>query len=104
MYNTKLVAKDAVPKTWKELIEPEMEGPHRHLRSDPRRLVVLASLRHVEDVRRRTISSKFARNDVFVAGDGTATRDAVADGERDIASGVGIRRLRPSRTTASRST
>jgi iron(III) transport system substrate-binding protein len=28
---------------------------------------------------------KFARNDVFVAGDGTATRDAVANGERDIA-------------------
>jgi ABC-type Fe3+ transport system substrate-binding protein len=28
---------------------------------------------------------KFARNDVFVAGDGTATREAVANGERDIA-------------------
>jgi iron(III) transport system substrate-binding protein len=28
---------------------------------------------------------KFARNDVFVAGDGSATREAVANGERDIA-------------------
>jgi iron(III) transport system substrate-binding protein len=28
---------------------------------------------------------KLARNDVFVAGDGTATRDAVTNGERDVA-------------------
>src|SRR5262249_9972232 len=28
---------------------------------------------------------RFAKNDVFVAGDGTATREAVATGERDVA-------------------
>jgi iron(III) transport system substrate-binding protein len=28
---------------------------------------------------------KFSKNDVFVAGDGTATRDAVARGEREVA-------------------
>src|SRR5207245_10384293 len=32
------------------------------------------------------VIEKLAKNDVFVAGDGTATRDAVANGERDIAS------------------
>jgi iron(III) transport system substrate-binding protein len=84
MYNTKLVSKDALPKSWKELIEPKWKG--RIAISDPTRagssfshLYAMWKMYGVEYL------EKFAKNDVFVAGDGTATRDAVAGGERDIA-------------------
>ncbi len=83
MYNTKLIAKDAVPKTWKELIEPRWKS--RIAISDPTRAG--SSFSHLYAMWKMygvDYLDKFARNDVFVAGDGTATRDAIADGERDL--------------------
>ena len=84
MYNTRLVAKDALPKTWKELIESKWKS--RVAISDPTRAG--SSFSHLYAMWRMygaDYLDKFAKNDVFVAGDGTATRDAVANGERDIA-------------------
>jgi iron(III) transport system substrate-binding protein len=84
MYNTKLVAPDALPKTWKELIEPRWKG--RIAISDPTRAG--SSFSHLYAMWKMygaDFLDKFARNDVFVAGDGTATRDAIANGERDVA-------------------
>ena len=84
MYNTRLIAKDALPKTWKELIEPRWKG--RIAISDPTRAG--SSFSHLYAMWKMygaDYLDKLARNDVFVAGDGTATRDAVANGERDIA-------------------
>jgi iron(III) transport system substrate-binding protein len=84
MYNTKLVAKDALPKTWKELIEPKWKS--RIAISDPTRAG--SSFSHLYAMWKMygaDFLDKLAKNDVFVAGDGTATRDAVANGERDIA-------------------
>jgi len=84
MYNTKLVAQGALPKTWKELIEPKWKS--RIAISDPTRAG--SSFSHLYAMWKMygaDYLDKFAKNDVFVAGDGTATRDAVANGERDIA-------------------
>jgi iron(III) transport system substrate-binding protein len=84
MYNTKLVSKDALPKTWKELIEPKWKG--RIAISDPTRAG--SSFSHLYAMWKMygpEYLEKLAKNDVFVAGDGTATRDAIANGERDIA-------------------
>ncbi len=84
MYNTKLVAQDALPKTWKELIEPKWKG--RIAISDPTRAG--SSFSHLYAMWKMygvDYLDKFAKNDVFVAGDGTATRDAIANGERDVA-------------------
>ncbi len=84
MYNTRLVAKDALPKTWKELIEPRWKG--RIAISDPTRAG--SSFSHLYAMWKMygaDYLDKLARNDVFVAGDGTATRDAIANGERDVA-------------------
>jgi iron(III) transport system substrate-binding protein len=84
MYNTRLVAKDALPKTWKELIEPKWKG--RIAISDPNRAG--SSFSHLYAMWKMygaDYLDKFARNDLFVAGDGSATRDAVANGERDLA-------------------
>jgi iron(III) transport system substrate-binding protein len=84
MYNTKLVQKDALPKTWKELIEPKWKG--RIAISDPTRAG--SSFSHLYGMWKMygvDYLDKLARNDVFVAGDGTATREAIANGERDIA-------------------
>jgi iron(III) transport system substrate-binding protein len=84
MYNTKLVAKDALPKTWKELTEAKWKG--RIAMSDPTRagssfshLYAMWKMYGVDYI------AKLAKNDIFVAGDGSATREAVANGERDIA-------------------
>lgn len=84
MYNTRLVSEDAVPKTWKELAEPKWKG--RIAISDPNRAG--SSFSHLYAMWKMygpDFLEKFAKNDPFVAGDGTATRDAVANGERDIA-------------------
>ena len=84
MYNTKLVAKDALPKTWKELIEPKWKS--RIAISDPTRAG--SSFSHLYAMWKMygpDYLDKLAQNDVFVAGDGTATRAAVANGERDVA-------------------
>src|SRR3984893_10920036 len=86
MYNTKLVAQDALPKTWKELIEPRWKS--RIAISDPTRAG--SSFSHLYAMWKMygvDYLDKFARNDVFVAGDGTATRDAIANGERDLRPG-----------------
>jgi iron(III) transport system substrate-binding protein len=84
MYNSKLVAQEALPKTWKELIEPKWKS--RIAISDPTRAG--SSFSHLYAMWKMygaDYLEKLAKNDVFVAGDGTATRDAVANGERDIA-------------------
>jgi iron(III) transport system substrate-binding protein len=84
MYNTKLVSQKALPKTWKELIEPKWKS--RIAISDPTRAG--SSFSHLYAMWKMygaDYLDKFAGNDVFVAGDGTATRDAIANGERDIA-------------------
>jgi iron(III) transport system substrate-binding protein len=84
MYNTKLVAPAALPKTWKELIEPRWKG--RIAISDPTRAG--SSFSHLYAMWKMygtDYLDKFAKNDVFVAGDGTATREAIANGERDVA-------------------
>jgi iron(III) transport system substrate-binding protein len=84
MYNTKLVPKEALPKTWKALIEPNWKS--RIAISDPTRAG--SSFSHLYAMWKMygaDYLDKLARNDVFVAGDGTATRDAIANGERDIA-------------------
>jgi iron(III) transport system substrate-binding protein len=84
MYNTKLVAKDAAPKTWKELIEPKWKS--RIAISDPTRAG--SSFSHLYAMWKMygpDYLDRLAKNDVFVAGDGSATREAIANGERDVA-------------------
>jgi iron(III) transport system substrate-binding protein len=84
MYNTNLVSKGALPKTWKELVEPKWKG--RVAISDPTRAG--SSFSHLYAMWKMygaDYLERLAKNGVFVAGDGTATRDAVANGERDIA-------------------
>jgi iron(III) transport system substrate-binding protein len=84
MYNTTLVKKENVPATWKELVEPKWKG--RIAISDPTRAG--SSFSHLYGMWKMYGAGwleQFAKNDVFVAGDGSATREAVATGERDIA-------------------
>ena len=84
MYNTNLVKKDALPKTWKELIEPKWKG--RIAISDPTRAgSSFSHLYAMWKIYGEDYIEKLGKNDVFIAGDGSATRDAVARGERDIA-------------------
>jgi iron(III) transport system substrate-binding protein len=84
MYNTKLVPKNALPKTWKELLEPKWRS--RIAISDPTRAG--SSFSHfyaMWQMYGADYLDRLAKNDVLVAGDGTATREAIANGERDIA-------------------
>jgi iron(III) transport system substrate-binding protein len=84
MYNTSLVKKANLPITWKEFVDPKWKG--RIAISDPTRAG--SSFSHLYAMWKMYGAGwieKFAKNDVFVAGDGTATREAVATGERDIA-------------------
>jgi iron(III) transport system substrate-binding protein len=84
VYNTQLVKKQSLPRTWKEFIEPKWKG--RVAISDPTRAG--SSFSHLYAMWKMYGADwieKFAKNGVFVAGDGTATREAVANGERDIA-------------------
>jgi len=84
MYNTQLVRKEQVPKTWKELIAPGWKG--RIAISDPTRAG--SSFSHLYAMWKlygADYLASLGRNDVFIAGDGTATRNAVARGERDLA-------------------
>jgi iron(III) transport system substrate-binding protein len=84
MYNTKLVSNDALPRTWKELIEPKWKS--RIAISDPTRAG--SSFSHLYAMWKMygpDYLDKLAKSDVFVAGDGTATREAIANGERDVA-------------------
>ena len=84
MYNTTLVKKENLPTTWKEFAEPKWKG--RIAISDPTRAG--SSFSHLYAMWKMYGAGwleQFAKNDVFVAGDGSATREAVATGERDIA-------------------
>lgn len=84
MYNTSLVKKEGVPVTWKELNEPKWKN--RIAISDPTRAG--SSFSHLYAMWKMYGAAwleKFAGNHIFVAGDGTATREAVATGERDLA-------------------
>ena len=84
MYNTNLVARDALPKTWRDLIGPKWKS--RVAISDPTRAG--SSFSHLYAMWKMygvDYLERFSKNDVFVAGDGTATRDAVARGEREVA-------------------
>ena len=84
MYNTETVKKDDLPKTWKELADPKWKS--RVAISDPNRAG--SSFSHLYAMWKLygpDYFKAFAANDVMVAGDGTATREAVASGERDVA-------------------
>jgi iron(III) transport system substrate-binding protein len=84
MYNTNTVKAPNVPKTWKELIDPKWKG--RIAISDPNRAG--SSFSHLYAMWKMygpDYVKALAANDVMVAGDGSATRQAVAMGERDIA-------------------
>jgi iron(III) transport system substrate-binding protein len=84
MYNTGTVKPDDLPKTWKDLLEPKWKG--RIAISDPNRAG--SSFSHLYAMWKLYGPDYFkalAANGVMVAGDGSATREAVASGERDIA-------------------
>jgi iron(III) transport system substrate-binding protein len=84
MYNTKNVKKEDVPKTWKELADPKWKG--RIAISDPNRAgSSFSHLYAMWKIYGPDYLKAFAANDVMVAGDGSATREAIAAGERDIA-------------------
>lgn len=84
MYNTDLLKKEDLPKTWKELADPKWKG--KVAIADPNRAG--SSFTHLYAMWKlygEDYLKAFAKNDVFVAGDGSATRDAVANGERELA-------------------
>jgi iron(III) transport system substrate-binding protein len=84
MYNTDNVKAADLPKTWKELADPKWKG--RVAISDPNRAG--SSFSHLYAIWKMygpDYLKSFASNDVMVAGDGSATREAVATGERDVA-------------------
>lgn len=84
MYNTDTVKKEDLPKTWKELAEPKWKS--RVAISDPNRAG--SSFSHLYGMWQlygEEYIAAFAANDVMVTGDGSATREAVASGERDLA-------------------
>jgi iron(III) transport system substrate-binding protein len=84
VYSTRLVKKEDAPKSWTELIEPKWKG--RIAISDPTRAG--SSFSHLYAMWKMygtDYLEKFAKNSLLVAGDGTATREAIANGERDVA-------------------
>lgn len=84
MYNTDTVKQNELPKTWKDLLDPKWKG--RIAISDPNRAG--SSFSHLYAMWKLYGPDYFkalAANNVMVAGDGSATRQAVATGERDIA-------------------
>jgi iron(III) transport system substrate-binding protein len=84
MYNTMLVKKDELPRTWKDLLDRKWKG--RIAISDPTRAgSSFSHLYAMWTLYGTDYLQKLAQNDVFIAGDGTATRNAVAHGERDLA-------------------
>src|SRR5262249_25965317 len=84
MYNTQLVKPADVPTTWNELTEPKWKG--RLAISDPTPAGSSFSHRFARwKLYGAEYLEKLARNAVFIAGDGTATRNAIAQGERDLA-------------------
>jgi iron(III) transport system substrate-binding protein len=84
MYNTKLVKKEDVPKTWKELLDPKWKG--KIAISDPTRAgSSFSHLYAMWKIYGVDYLQKLGQANVFISGDGTATRNAVAHGERDLA-------------------
>jgi iron(III) transport system substrate-binding protein len=84
MYNTKLLKKEDLPKTWKELADPKWKG--KVAISDPNRAG--SSFSHLYAMWKmygEDYLKAFGANDVLIAGDGSATRDAIASGEREVA-------------------
>src|SRR5262249_1096412 len=84
MYNSENVKSNELPKTWKEMTERKWKG--RIAISDPNRAG--SSFSHLYAMWKMYGPDYFkalAANEVMVAGDGSATRAAVASGERDIA-------------------
>jgi len=63
----KLVAKDALPKTWKELSSRAGKAASTHLRAYRAGCTTLQSIRDVEKY--GGLSDKLARNEVFSGGD-----------------------------------
>jgi iron(III) transport system substrate-binding protein len=84
MYNTANVQPAELPKTWTELADPKWKG--RVAISDPNRAgSAFSHLYAMWKMYGADFLKSFAANDVMVAGDGSATRGAVAAGERDLA-------------------
>lgn len=84
MYNTGSVKNSDVPKTWKELADPKWRN--RVAISDPNRAG--SSFWHLYAMWKmygEASLKAFGANGVMIAGDGSATREAIASGERDIA-------------------
>jgi len=84
MYNSENVKASELPRSWKEMTEPQWKG--RIAMSDPNRAG--SSFSHLYAMWKMYGPDYFkalAANQVMVAGDGSATRAAVASGERDIA-------------------
>jgi iron(III) transport system substrate-binding protein len=84
MYNTGTVKNHDVPRSWKELADPKWKG--RIAIADPNRAG--SSFSHLYAIWKLygpDFIKALASNDVMVAGDGSAAREAVASGERDIA-------------------
>ena len=84
MYNTKLVKKDDLPRTWKDLLDRKWKG--KIAISDPTRAgSSFSHLYAMWKIYGADYLQKLGQADVFISGDGTATRNAVAQGEREIA-------------------
>jgi iron(III) transport system substrate-binding protein len=84
MYNTSTVKNEDLPRTWKELADPKWKS--RVAISDPNRAG--SSFSHLYAMWKLygpDYFKAFAGNDIMVAGDGSATREAIASGERDVA-------------------
>lgn len=84
MYNTGTVKPADLPKTWREMTDPKWKN--RIAISDPN--CAGSSFSHLYAMWKLYGPEYFkalAANQVMVAGDGSATREAIASGERDIA-------------------
>ncbi len=84
MYNTQLLKKADAPKTWRELADPKWKS--QIAISDPTRAG--SSFSHLYAMWKLYgpgYLQRFAANDVLIAGDGAGTRNAIAQGGREIA-------------------
>lgn len=84
MYNTDTLKKADLPRTWKDLADPAWKG--RIALADPNRAGSSFSyLYAMKNLYGEGYLKAFGANGIMVAGDGAATRQAVARGERDLA-------------------
>jgi iron(III) transport system substrate-binding protein len=83
MYNTKLLKQDELPKTWKDLLDRKWNG--KIAISDPTRAgSAFSHLYAMWKIYGAGYLQGLAQNNVFIAGDGAATRNAIAHGEREL--------------------